>query len=415
MQKPPATKSSKEPGNASVSLTAAEWGLAAGALPAIAVGTGAPIGLAHWVLMAHYLAIAYGCHILRTTRLFPDALTLFRNGCLLLTAGSLACAAAPDAYTLVAARLPQAFGIACLLAARPMGNGSWLPIIPSIIGLLAGSLIGNLIGWRVVFLLAASMGFVAAVREWRRETHGCDSLEVHSLPQQPSQRHPMLLACGLACIIVPFNAYCDFRTFGLAEAILLLVGVVLFAVYARQIITNLVASRSTLLTLWLGAVVAGLCLLPALFHIREFSAPVPALGIIVCGLVLQLTRHAPPHVGRFAPVAGFLIIAGALWETCSWAGMESVFLSIATAAAVGAGLGLTWTGSVLRPVPLFSGLAVGIYAASYFLEFIPASACSMDREFLREESTVLRLAAGIALAGLGWSLACALTGRTSQA
>jgi hypothetical protein len=396
-----------KPWSVPVSLAAAEWGLAAGALPAIAVGMSAPIGLAHWVLMAHYLAIAYGCHVLRTTRLFPDRRTLRRNGFLLLVAGSLACAAAPDAYTLVAARLPQAFGIACLLAAQPVGSG--LPVIPSIVGLLAGSLIGNLIGWRAVFLAVTMIGMVVGIRDWRREEHGGDSPEKPA-PEHPSQRHPMLLACGLACIIVPFNSYCDFRRFGVAEAVLMLVGVVLFTVYARETIRSLIANRSPMLNLWLGAVVGGLCLLPALFHIQQIPAAVPAVAVVVCGLVLRLARFLPPRASRSAPMVGFLMLAGVCWAASFPSSMESPPM-LAAAGVIGGGLGFAWTGCPLRPVPVCSGLAVGVYAASYFLEFIPASFGSLEssaaREFLRQETAVLQLAVGVACVGMNWSIVCA--------
>lgn len=403
----PATK----PWSAPASLAAVEWGLAAGALPAIAIGTGSPIGLAHWVLMAHYLAIAYGYHLLRVLQLFPDNRLRRRNGFLLLVIGSLACAAAPDAYTLVAARLPQAFGLACLLATQPRdATTNRLPVAALVIGLLAGSLVGHLVGWRVVFLTAAMLGLAVALRDWQREKNSDASPEALPPQAQPPQRHPMLLAAGLACIIVPVNSYCDFRVFGVAEGILLLVGIALCAVYARETVRNLVANRSPLLTHWIGAVVAGLCLLPALFHVQQAPAPAPALAVATCGMVLFFVRRAPPRVSRFAPVAGFLLLAGVLFAACFEAATESLLVLMAMAAAVGVGIGFTWTGNALRPVPLFSGLAAGVYVASYFLEFVPASfgsESSAAREFLRQETNVLLTAVFVSCAGAGWGVVCA--------
>lgn len=391
-----------------LSLAGVEWGLAAAALPVIAVGTHSAIGLAHWVLVAHYVAIAYGCHLLRTIRIFPDALSQRRNGFLLLIAGSLACTAAPDAYTLVAARLPQSFGIACLLAAQSRDTGmGGLPVGPLGIGLLAGSLVASLLGWRTVFLVTALIGFFAAMRQWSREGRADGSPDATTLHKLP-KRHPMFLASGLACIIVPVNSYCDFRTFGLTEAILLFVGIGLFSVYASEAVRHLIASRSSLPGLWIGAIVAGLCLLPAIFHVPDFSAAIPALGIAACGLTLRLARRLPPALDRFAPPAGFLLLASVLWAAHSLVAMESL---PALTAMAGAALGLAWTGCELRPVPLFSGLAAGVYAASYFLEFIPASFGSLPspdaRDFSREESRVLLVGACVAVLGLAWSMACA--------
>lgn len=424
MQHEPATNRTEDPRRSPVSLTAAEWGLTAGALPAIAVGTDSPIGLAHWVLTAHYLAIAYGCHLLRTLRLFPDPRLQRRNGFLLLIVGSLACAAAPDAYTLVAARLPQAFGLACLLATYSFGvAGSGLPVLPLVLGLLGGCMIGNLVGWRAVFVLTAMMGMITAGHDWRREKPGCCSPEDCSLQEQAPRRagrHPMILAGGLTCIIVPVNCYCDFRTFGLAEAIMLGVGIVLFVVYAQERIRDLIASRSSLLTLWIGAIVAGLCLLPALFHIQHLPPPNPAFAVIqtgsvlalapiACGLIFHLMENASSRVIRLVPIVGFLVLTGILAGARFWAATESLPVLAAITVAVGVALGMAWTGSAMRTVPLFSGLAVGVYAASYFLEFIPACFGSFSspaaHEFLRQESTVLLVAAGVAFCGAGWGIA----------
>jgi len=144
-------------------------------------------------------------------------------------------------------------------------------------------------------------------------------------------------------MIAPVNYYCDFRRFGSPEAVVLAVGVVLFEIYARERLRELMACRSRLVTLWIFSVVAGTCLLPVAFHIRD----------------------------------GYRL------------------------ALVGVVFGLVWNVRMFRPVPIFSGLAVGIYAASYFLEFIPPGA--VGAEFLAQESRVLLTAAGMAAAGAAWS------------
>lgn len=353
----------------------------------------------------------------------PEPSLLRRIGFTLLIVGSLACAAASDAYTLVAARLPQAFGFACLLIARsPDGTASRLPINSLILGLLAGSLIGNLVGWRAVFVVAAAMGVITAIYDWRRENTKCDLPKVCPPQQQPSHRpgrHPMILAAGLAGIIVPVNFYCDFRAFGWVEAIVLGVGIALFAMYAQASIRDLIASRSSLLNLWIGAVVAGLCLLPAIFHIQHLPAAHPvfaaiqtgcvlALAAVACALVLRFIQNVPASLARMAPPAGFLLLTGTILGVRLLAAVESLPVMAATATAVGVALGLAWTGSAPRPVPLFSGLAVGVYAASYFLEFVPGCFGSFQspaaQGFLRQESNVLFAAACVALAGIGWSI-----------
>ena len=239
----------------------------------------------------------------------------------------------------------------------------------------------------------------------------------------------MILAVGLAGIIAPVNFYCDFRAFDLAEAVTLAVGIGLFAVYAHAPIRDLISSRSPLLSLWIGAVVAGLCLLPAIFHIHHLPAPNPgfaaiqtgcvlALAPVSCTLVLRLMQNAPVSLGRMAPTAGFLLLTGIILGVRLLAAVESLPVLAATAAAVGAALGLAWIGSALRPVALFSGLAVGVYAASYFLEFVPGCFGSFQspaaREFVRQESSVLFAAACIAFAGVGWSIVHAAKPFSSQ-
>jgi predicted MFS family arabinose efflux permease len=243
-----------------------------------------------------------------------------------------------DAYSLVVARLPQAFGLACLLVAHP-AEPRRLPVVSVAAGIAAGSVIGNFAGWRAVFALTAALGLLATRCDWRT---------VPLLPLQVPRRageHPAVLACGLAGMIAAFNYYADFRVFGFPEAVVLAVGVVLFVIYARRRLRELSVCRSRLVTLWIFSVVAGACLLPAAFHIQD----------------------------------GYRL------------------------ALVGAVLGLVWSVRLFRPVPVFSGLAVGIYAASYFLEFIPPSA--VGAEFLEQQSRVLLAAAGVAVAGAAWSVA----------
>jgi len=318
------------------SLAGAEFGLMLGALPAIAVGTDSPIGLAHWVLTSHLVALAFGCHVLRNLQEPPEAGLLRRFGFVLLTVGSLVCALMSDAYSLVAARLPQALGLACLLVVHP-AEPRRLPVVFVAAGIVVGHVIGHCAGWRAVFVLTAMLGLLATRCDWRTVP-----LPRRQAPRRAGE-HPAILACGLAGMIAAFNHYADFRIFGFSEAVVLAVGVVLFVIYARGRLQELIACRSRLVTLWMFSVVAGICLLPLMFHIRD---------------VYRL-------------------------------------------ALVGVVLGLVWSANLFRSVPVFSGLAAGIYAASYFLEFIPPAA--IGAEFLKQESRVLITAAAVGIAGVVWS------------
>lgn len=317
-------------------LAALEFGLALGALPAVAVGTGSPIGLAHWLLTSQLVALAFGCHVLRNLQEPPEAGLLRQFGFGLLIVGSLVCAMMLDAYSLVVARLPQAFGLACLLVAHP-AEPRRLPVVFVVAGIVAGCVIGDFASWRVVFVLTAVLALLATRCDWR----------MVPLPRRETPRrageHPAVLACGLAGMIAAFNYYADFRIFGFSEAVVLAVGVVLFLIYARERLRELVVCHSRLVTLWLFSAAAGACLLPAVFH-----------------------------------------------------GCDGYRMALA-----GVALGLVWSVGLFRPVPVFSGLAAGIYAASYSLEFIPPGV--VGAEFLKQEWRVLLTAAGVAAAGATWS------------
>jgi len=142
------------------------------------------------------------------------------------------------------------------------------------------------------------------------------------------------------------------------------------------------------------------------------------VGACAGALVLRLMQNVPANLGRMAPTVGFLLLTGIILGVRLLAAVESLPVLAATAAAVGAALGLAWIGSALRPVALFSGLAVGVYAASYFLEFVPGCFGSFQspaaREFVRQESSVLFAAACIAFAGVGWSIVHAAKPFSSQ-
>jgi MFS family permease len=147
------------------------------ALPVIGADLGLRGGALQWVVTAYVLAFA-GC-LLPAGRLADLAgrRRVFAAGLALFTAASLACALAPGAEVLIAARAVQGLGaaltapaaLATLVAAFPAGPGReravavWTGVAAAggAAGLVLGGVIAGGPGWRWVFLINVPLGLAA--------------------------------------------------------------------------------------------------------------------------------------------------------------------------------------------------------------------------------------------------------------
>jgi len=148
------------------------------AVPAIRHELGCSMAAAQWVLDGYTLPLAA---LLLTAGALGDRIGLRRMlvaGIVLFTAASVACACAPDAGLLIAARAVQGVGAALLLPAtlalipslfaEPEGRARaaviWVAAgaISVAVGPLTGGLLIDAFGWRSIFLINVPAGVVSA-------------------------------------------------------------------------------------------------------------------------------------------------------------------------------------------------------------------------------------------------------------
>ncbi|HVT67979.1 MAG TPA: MFS transporter [Trebonia sp.] len=153
------------------------------AVPAIRRDLGTSMAAVQWVLDGYTLPLA---GLLLTAGVLGDRLGLrpmLLAGTVVFTAASAACAGAPDAATLIAARAVQGIGAAALLpatlsiiphtfdsaAARARAAVVW--VAAGSLSVAAGPLIGGFLidaaGWRSVFVINLPAGVLSAVLGWR--------------------------------------------------------------------------------------------------------------------------------------------------------------------------------------------------------------------------------------------------------
>jgi DHA2 family methylenomycin A resistance protein-like MFS transporter len=157
------------------------------ALESIATGLGATRAQLQWVVDAYALALA---GLMLSAGQFADAFgrrRVFASGMALFGAASAACALAPSAGMLIAARVVQGVGAAALLPAslalvtaehpdpgeRARAIGIWAGL--GSLGLVAGPLVGGALtdrlGWRAVFWLGVPVCAAALLGlRWVRES-----------------------------------------------------------------------------------------------------------------------------------------------------------------------------------------------------------------------------------------------------
>lgn len=146
------------------------------ALPAIARDLRVGLGTAGWVAVAYLVTTAVALLVAGRVSDLVGRRRVFVAGLAVFTGASALCAAAPDDLTLIACRVVQALGAACLLAntnaitaaifppterGRALGVNSTALGLGYALGLTLGGLLIGAFGWRSVFLINLPIGLVA--------------------------------------------------------------------------------------------------------------------------------------------------------------------------------------------------------------------------------------------------------------
>ena len=152
------------------------------ALPTFVRAFGAPFQAVQWVVLAYLLAVT--TLVVSAGRL-GDLLgrrRLMLAGIATFTAASLACAAAPSLWVLVAARVGQGAGAALMMAltlalvgeavpkeraGRAMGLLGTTSAVGTALGPSLGGVLIGAFGWPAIFLVNLPLGVFAAVLAWR--------------------------------------------------------------------------------------------------------------------------------------------------------------------------------------------------------------------------------------------------------
>src|SRR5690348_3330493 len=152
------------------------------ALPTFVRAFGAPFQAVQWVVLAYLLAVT--TLVVSAGRL-GDLLgrrRLMLAGIATFTAASLACAAAPSLWILVAARVGQGAGAALMMAltlalvgetvpkeraGRAMGLLGTTSAVGTALGPTLGGVLIGAFGWPAIFLVNLPLGALAAVLAWR--------------------------------------------------------------------------------------------------------------------------------------------------------------------------------------------------------------------------------------------------------
>jgi len=150
----------------------------AGVLPEVADGLGVSIPSAGYLVSGYALGIAVGGPLLTLATPALTRKTLLLGLISVFTAGQAACALAPDFASMLALRVAVAvahgtfFGVAMVVAVslvRPHQRGRAIAFIlagltiSNIVGVPAGTAIGNAFGWRATFWVMGALGIAAAV------------------------------------------------------------------------------------------------------------------------------------------------------------------------------------------------------------------------------------------------------------
>ena len=368
------------------------------ALNAIGTSLGGGVAELQWVVSAY--TIAFAAFILTAGALGDriGAKRVFMAGFAIFTAASVACALAPDAVTLIAARCVQGLAAAILVPnslallrhayadekARGRAVGIWAA--GASLALTAGPFVGGvlitLVGWRAIFLVNLPIGLAGLWLAWRfaSETTRSPQQEI-DLPGQVAAvaalgtlagalieggalgwNDPFVIAGFVASAVfavlfvwrearalqpmLPLSLFRQ-RTFALTSLVGLLVNV---AFYGLIFVLSLYFQRIN----GLSAFETGLAFVPML------GAVLPA-NLIAARVAERIGAPATIALGTTLSAAGCLAMLGIDHATSYWA----ICLQLI---AMSAGLGLLvppLTSTLLGSVePSRSGIAAGVLNAT---------------------------------------------------
>jgi DHA2 family methylenomycin A resistance protein-like MFS transporter len=398
------------------------------AVPAIRDGLGSSMAGAQWVLDAYTLPLAA---LLLTAGALGDRIGLRRlliGGIALFTLASAACAAAPDAGALIAARAVQGVGAAALLPATlamipylfPTEEGraraavTWVAAgaIAVALGPLVGGVLIGAFGWRSIFLInlpvgAISIGLAAvSVRETPRRVAPMDHLGQAAaiaalglltaaliLGGAAGWAAPATLGALAGAIVagvafwrwerraphplVPPSFFADrVRTVAIASA-----GLMGFAFYGTLFVMSLyfqdlrgdspAAAGAALLPLTVGTAIGPLLLYRRLA--RRYSHPVLLLaGFVCCAAGTAVLGWLGPR-SSYAVAAIGLLLTGAA-STIAFSALTSLLLSSLQTGQSGLGSGLQNTtrqaGALIAVSILGSVLSPGLGAGRLGTTFV---------------------------------------------
>ena len=389
------------------------------ALPAIEQETGAGATQMQWIVAGYFLS--FGTLLLIGGRLGDifGYRRLFLTGVGAFTLASIACGAAPDANSLVAARIvqglagaimaPQVMAIVQILYSplERVGRLAWFGLVgglAAIIGPVLGGVLIDLnlfdLGWRTIFLINLPVGALAMALGWRflpvtrsrrvmrldfvgfAYVVGATSLLLIGVIEGPHLGWPGWCWAALA-VSLGFGAliwrHATRRIARIGSAIIepSLFGQRSFSFALVSLVAFSAAAAGFLMVFALG-LQRGLGLTPfrtALLHI-PFAAGV-MLGVAVIG------RRLVPLYGRWVVVGGSLLMAG---------GCASVF------AVIGAGDTSPW---LMVPLLLAAGTGMGLHAGP----LPPIAVARVDADHAGAASAMIKTAQQV-----GSALGIAVTG-----
>ena len=199
------------------------------ALPSIMGNFGVALSTIEWVVMIYLLTVS--SLLLSFGRLsdIRGRRWVYSRGLVIFSAGSLFCALAPNAYSLIAARAFQGIGAAMVMSCTPAlvvdtfpasERGRALGMMGTVValGLTAGPGLGGLLihlfSWRVIFYINVPIGIVTAVLiSWLLRGSQADVTVEESFDWTGSMLLTLSLVCFLLAVSHGYNwGYTSLRT-----------------------------------------------------------------------------------------------------------------------------------------------------------------------------------------------------------
>jgi len=363
------------------------------ALDSIGSALGGGMSELQWVVSTYTIAFAA---LILTAGALGDRLgakRIFMAGFAVFTAASLACALAPTAAVLIAARAVQGIGAAVLVpnslallnhaypGAKERGRAVGLWAAGASLALTAGPFVGGAliaaVGWRSIFLVNLPIGLAGLWLTWRYTTDTARARHDLDLPGQATAVGALGLLAGA---IIEGGRLGWSNSWVVAGFVAFVLLAVLFVLQERRapapmlplsLFSRPMFARTTLIGLLVNIAFYGLIFVLSLYfqRINGWSPLATGLAFVpMMGAVLPLNLLAPRLAERFGAPA--VIAAGALIAACGCLALLGIGHGTSYAAicaqlvAMGGGLGLLvppMTATLLGSVDKSrSGIAAGV-------------------------------------------------------